>query len=112
MEFYAAAKGTIKPSDMALFWNIVRIVEHLPDIVFDPKERDWGLCKNQVTCHLVCRALAAHFPAEYVDGYFTRGYQHSWLLPNSRSSIIDVYPVAGASPFIVSVPRPSPWTKF
>ena len=112
MEFYAAAKGNIKPADMTLFGNVARIVEHLPDIVFDPKEREWELCKNQVTCHLICRALAAYFPAECVDGYFTKGYQHSWLVPHSRSSIIDVYPVAGASPFIVSMDWRSPWKKF
>lgn len=111
MEFYAASKGNISPADMELFYRIQVILIEMPDIVFDPTERDWDHCKNQISCHLICRALAQHFDAEVGDGFFVRGYQHSWLIPASKSSIIDVYPVAGASSFIVANDPASPWTK-
>lgn len=111
MQFYAASKGNINPTDIELFGKIQVILVELPDIVFDPSERHWDECRNQISCHLICKALARHFKAAVGDGYFVRGYQHSWLLPASGSSIIDVYPVAGASPFIVANDPASPWHK-
>lgn len=110
MQFYAASKGNIHPADMELFGKIQVILIEMPDIVFDPNERHWDNCRNQISCHLICKALARHFEATVGDGFFVRGYQHSWLLPTSGSSIIDVYPVAGAAPFIVANDSASPWS--
>ncbi len=111
MEFYAASKGYIKSADMETFAKIQSVLGAMPDLIFDPEERKWDSCKNQVTCHLICRALAKHFKASVCDGYFTHGYQHSWLIAESGSSIIDAYPVAGAASFIVTRDSASPWVK-
>lgn len=111
MQFYAASEGNIHPADMELFGKIEVILTEMPDMVFDPNERHWDHCRNQISCHLICKALARHVEATVGDGYFIRSYQHSWLLPASGSSIIDVYPVAGASPFIVANDPASPWPK-
>jgi len=55
-----------------------------------------------LTCHSVCRALAERFPVEYVDGRFGEMHDHSWLTEASAPGVImDMYPVAGASSFIV-----------
>lgn len=112
MEFYAASKGNIKPADMEMFGKIQVVLDVMPNMVFDPKERGWDVCKNQVSCHLICRALSKYFDATVKDGYFFKGYQHSWLIPKSGSSIIDAYPVAGAAPFIVARDPASPWVRF
>ena len=111
MKFYAASTGNIQSADMEMFAKIQSVLGAMPDMVFDPKERGWDACTNQVSCHLVCRALAKHFDASVHDGYFVTGYQHSWLVPESGSSIIDAYPVAGAVPFIVSRDLASPWGR-
>ncbi len=110
MQFYAVAEGHINLVDIEIFDKISKVLRYLPDLIFDPKEQDWGLCKNQVTCHLICRALARHFEVSVHDGYFTPGCQHSWLTTKG-GSIIDVYPIAGAVPFIVASNGFSPWTR-
>ena len=112
MEFYVASRGGIDPADIEMFERIALVVRELPDVIFDPRERGWDGCKNQFSCHLICRALAAHFDVSVRDGYFLKGYEHSWLVPTSGSgSIIDAYPVAGAVPFIVSTQGFSPWPE-
>ncbi len=109
MEFYASAAKIIPPADMEMFRQILLVVESLPNIIFDPKDSRFDGCVNQVNCHVLCRALAYHFNVEVCDGYFTIGYQHTWLASKSGASIIDVYPVAGAAPFIVAADKISPW---
>jgi hypothetical protein len=111
MEFYAPSKGKILPVDMETFTRVVAVIREMPNIVFDSNEHGWGACKNQVSCHLICHALAAYFEVSVYDGYFATSHQHSWLIPLSRSSIIDVYPIAGAVPFIVAADRASPWVR-
>ena len=111
MEFYAVYQGILLAEEMLMFEQISKVLRHLPDLIFDPKDRDWEDCKNQISCHLICRALAKHFDLICCDGYFTPGYQHSWLKTRSESCIIDAYPVAGGSPFIVAAKWPSPWGK-
>lgn len=111
MQFYAVCKEVITSADLETFTHIAAILRELPDLVFDPDERHWGECKNQVSCHLLCRAFADHFAVTVRDGYFMRSYRHSWLVPAGRSSIIDAYPVGGASPFIVATDRWSPWAQ-
>lgn len=111
MEFYAACCGDICQEDMRMFAKISDVIRHLPDIVFDPTDRDWRNCKNQISCHLICRALARHFDVSVHDGYFTPGYQHSWLETKDGKCIIDAYPVAGVTPFMVLASWPSPWIK-
>lgn len=110
MDFYAVASGGIPAADLALFERISAVVHALPNLTFDPADRRIGACKNQLCCHLICRALASEFPVAVHDGYFTRGYQHSWLVPRGSQSIIDAYPIAGAAPFIVSGEYCSPWS--
>lgn len=111
MEFYAASKDKINPIDMEMFGKIQAVLNAMPDIVFEAEDRGWRACKNQVSCHLICRALVKYFEATVCDGYFVQGYQHSWLVPKSGSSIIDAYPVAGAVPFIVAKDLASPWVR-
>ncbi|MEK7116718.1 MAG: hypothetical protein AAB837_00960 [Patescibacteria group bacterium] len=111
MQFYAAYQGNISPEDMQMFAEISEILRCLPDLTFDLDDPEWRNCKNQISCHLISRALARHFDVSVCDGYFTPGCQHSWLKTKGGSSIIDAYPVAGAAPFIVSAKWPSPWAK-
>lgn len=111
MEFYVASKGYIPGTDLEIFGKIRSVLDTLPDILFDPAEQGWGACKNQFTCHLICRALTQYFRVAVHDGYFLHSYQHSWLVPYSNSSIIDAYPVAGAVPFIVANDPAAPWSR-
>ena len=62
MQSYATLKGYIPDYHMATFKAMSQVIEVLPNMVFDPEERGWGKCKNQITCHMLCRGLAAHFP--------------------------------------------------
>jgi hypothetical protein len=109
MDFYPFAMGYIPTADMDTFRLIRTVLERMPNIVFGESGPGLKGCKNQASCHLVCRALAHNFNVTAHDGYFASGYQHSWLRTPSGMSIIDAYPVAGAVPFIVSADRYSPW---
>jgi hypothetical protein len=111
VEYYTVSRGFIAPADLEVFNQIAEVLRKMPDLMFDPQETGWDSCKNQFTCHLVCRALANCFDVSVCDGYFTRGYQHSWLTTKSGLSIIDAYPVAGGIPFIVAANFPSPWSR-
>jgi hypothetical protein len=111
MDFYAAQESIINPADLETFSKVKAILAALPNLVFDPNERDWDSFKNQISCHLICRALAKHVGGSVYDGYFVTSYQHSWLVPVGGTSIIDAYPVAGAAPFIVANDRASPWSR-
>lgn len=109
MDYYAASVGSIAPNDMRIFLQIQAVLTAMPNISFGLKGPEWLGCNNQLSCHLICRALAKFFEVSFHNGYFTKGCQHSWLIPSSGSSIIDAYPFAGASPFIVARNWPSPW---
>jgi hypothetical protein len=95
----------ILPEDYDLFLTMRQIFEALPDLSGEPV----------VSCHMVTRAFAAHFPVEVVDGHFGRGSHHSWLvLRDLRPDglvIVDIYPVAGASPFLVYAYWITSWAK-
>lgn len=109
MEFYAAAEGNVPSGDIEMFNRMVQVIKQMPDLIFDPTQRSWSKSKNQITCHLLCRALAAHYDVTVHDGHFYNHFQHSWLVPKSGACIIDVYPVAGVVPFIVAADPRSPW---
>ncbi|MEY4744457.1 MAG: hypothetical protein RL272_402 [Candidatus Parcubacteria bacterium] len=97
----------IPPDDLALFRNIRRVVRRLPDV-------DLGIDgqgrRVPVSCHMLCRALAAHFPVPCRDGYFGEGAAtHSWLATGA-GSIIDPYPWAMVGgPVMVYALGMSPW---
>lgn len=113
MEFYAVATGKISEQDFEMFSQISAVMKEMPNLEFNPAERErYDGCENQMSCHLICRALAEHFEVSVRDGYFFAvGYEHSWLVTKSGLSIIDAYPVAGAMPFIVAARFPSPWNR-
>jgi hypothetical protein len=111
MRFYAEERGLIPEEDLEMFGRILRLIQELPDIVFDPSAPEFEGCGNQLSCHLLCRALVDHFEVTAHDGYFLAGYHHSWLLTRDGQSLIDVYPVAGVMPFIVHAMWPSPWLR-
>ncbi|NNM83737.1 hypothetical protein HKL94_00750 [Candidatus Parcubacteria bacterium] len=101
----------IPSDDMEMFRRIAKVVQEIPDKLFDPENKHVN-CINHYSCHLICRGVEAHFKGVRTeDGYFHRHHQHSWLVSKSGRSIIDVYPVAGATPFIVSTERASPWSE-
>lgn len=116
MDFYAAQKGYISKKDLETFNKILEVIRRLPNFTFHipaPKERHMPI-DNEVSCHLLCRALAPWVELKVHDGYFGGHYQHSWLTTKEGTSLIDAYPVAGGSPFIVAInesPWPSPWPK-
>lgn len=69
---------------------------------------------HELTCHDVCRILAATgVKAHVVDGYFRPGFLHSWLVTPS-GAIIDPYPpFIGSGPLLIQTrERPdalNPW---
>jgi len=84
------ARRFVSDEEFELFLKIRELVTKLPDL-------DLGLDhsghKIDLSCHMLVRAVATIFSLEFVVGYFTVGYQHSWVLtPNGN--VIDVYPVA------------------
>ena len=111
MQFYAAYQDNICTEDIRIFAMISKVVRRLPDLVFDSNDQEWKGYANQVSCHLICRALARYFDVSVHDGYFTPGYQHSWLKTKNGTCVIDVYPVAGVNSFAVTANWPSPWAK-
>lgn len=74
-------------------WHYVReLISRVPD------EIDLGSKPNGdkviISCHMLCHALHVIVPTLRVeDGYYCKGYEHSWLL-TSRGNIIDAYPIA------------------
>ena len=66
----------------------------------------------EISCHNLCRALAKIHGLEVVDGYFTRGFCHSWLM-TAYGSIIDPYPpLLIEGPIMIpkrELPHPTPW---
>lgn len=83
--------------------NAQQFVSQLPDRCVSMSE--WS-------CHALVRAFflvptALRWVVQ--DGHFGRyGTEHSWLWYQDQDLIMDVYPVAGCTPFIVEA-RFSPW---
>jgi hypothetical protein len=74
------------------FKEMRTFVENLPTI------------KGEVlTCHAMCEALIHIYPDfVHVEGTFGGFYEHSWIAFNQNQNIVlDMYPVAGACPFII-----------
>lgn len=97
--------GLVSPEEVSLLEEIRRLVDALPDI----KLSDGGE-ENPVSCHLLARAIAPHFPVTVKDGSFgSGGWAHSWFTTH-QGNIIDVYPWAQVGgPTLLSMARPSPW---
>lgn len=92
MRTFAVRNGHIGRDKLALFERMRADMDRMPDL--DPDDR--------VSCHAVCRALATRHPeARCVDGHFmATGHEHSWL-DIGGGVIADMYPIAGAVPFLV-----------
>jgi hypothetical protein len=105
MQPFALQAGDIQTADYEMFVTMRRIFEALPDLGNEPV----------VSCHMVTRAFARHFPVTVVDGHFGRGCHHSWLVLRDRTPdglvIADLYPVAGASPILLFAHWITPWSK-
>ncbi len=84
------ARQFVSNEEFELFIKIKELVAKLPDVNLglDRFEHEIDL-----SCHMLARVVAEIFSLEFVDGYFTIGFQHSWVLTPKRQ-IIDVYPVA------------------
>src|ERR1035437_2343419 len=85
------ARQFVSNEELELFLKIRELVTKLPDL-------DLGLddFRNEIdlSCHMLARAVADIFSLKFVDGYFTIGFQHSWVLTPKEGHVIDVYPVA------------------
>ncbi len=108
MKPHVLETGDITPEQYALFLQMRDVFERLPDFEFG----------KPVSCHMICRAFAENFPVECVDGHFGRGCDHSWLVLGRKNReehgedtrvIADMYPVAGAAPFLVYTFFLVPW---
>lgn len=100
MRLYAARKGHLPASTMAVFEAIASDIDRLPELEFS----------TRANCHAMAHAFArVRNDVTVVDGHFQRRNTfHSWL--TIGSAIIDVHPVGGGSPFIVdSEGMLNPW---
>ncbi len=97
----------VSKDDFALFRRIRRAVRRMPD---PDLGRDECGRPVAVSCHMVCRALAAHLPVSCRDGYFGEGSAtHSWLRTDA-GLIVDPYPWAMVGgPVMVYAEGLSPW---
>ena len=99
--------GSITSTEVELFRKMRGAVERMPDVA-------WG--GVLLSCHHVCHALATVFEEVMaVDGIFGKSMEHGWLvLRETRRDgpvIADMYPIAGASPFLVHAYWVTPWAK-
>lgn len=95
------------PADVLdLFRRIRRTVRRLPDVDLGRDGRGEPVL---LSCHMLCRALAAHFPVTCRDGCFGAGNAtHSWLQATDEL-IVDPYPWATVGgPLLVYVGGMSP----
>lgn len=91
---YAIAVGDIKPRHIALLEQVKSVVESLAD----------GL-----TCHEVCAEVVWQLSGlVWMEGKFA-GFDHSWLEVSNERVIIDAYPWASHTPFLVVNQTGSPW---
>ena len=79
----------IPEEEVTLFLKIKAAGEQLEDL-------DLGIDDDQepipVSCHMIARAVAELFPVMLKDGFYLKGYQHSWIVTVS-GHLIDVYPI-------------------
>jgi hypothetical protein len=84
------ARQFVSDKEFELFLKIKELVTKLPDLNLGPDHFGHEI---ELSCHMLARAVADIFSLEFMDGYFTIGYKHSWVL-TPKGQIIDVYPVA------------------
>lgn len=79
----------IPKEDMDLFLRIRKAVEAMtnPDLGCDENGDEIPL-----SCHMLARAVAKLFSVKLWDGFYIKGYQHSWL-ETEYGHLIDVYPI-------------------
>jgi hypothetical protein len=84
--------GDIQQEILDQFKDMRDFVENLPDIEGEV-----------LSCHAVCEALSQIYPDfSRVEGTCGGLYIHSWMISKKyKTVILDMYPVAGACPFIV-----------
>ena len=65
----------------------------------------------QISCHHVAHVVEAILPnLRCVDGFFAKGYEHSWLATRDPDYIIDPYPIGALpAPMLLCMTRFSPW---
>jgi hypothetical protein len=98
---YAISSGYIPQPLLDIFHIMRTAFEKLPDFE-----------DEVITCHALCTAFAKRYDLTCVDGYFGTGNEHSWLIKEEHPKvIIDMYPIGGASPFIVYKHWILPWDK-
>lgn len=98
---YVVSSGYIPQSLMDMFITMRNAFEALPDFEGEI-----------ITCHALCTAFAKRYDLTCIDGYFEKGNQHSWIIdPEYPKVIFDMYPVGGASSFIVYMHWLLPWDK-
>lgn len=100
---FALRRGNIPAAKRRLFERLRADFEAMPDL--DPADL--------VSCHAVCRALERRHPGtRCVDGFFHAvGQDHSWL-DLGDGIVADMYPVAGAAPFMVDASHwMVPWNQ-
>jgi len=75
----------------------------MPDIDLDGK---------LLSCHMMARATASHFPVRFTTGYFKGpGWAHSWCV-TKENNIIDPYPWASlGGPLFIVTKDLSPWRQ-
>lgn len=99
---YAVKTGDISFGDLSTLSHIQSEIQRLPDAA--------GL-----SCHDVCAHLARTIPGlVHRRGWFAAvGVEHSWLVSAENPAVVfDVYPVAGAVPFVVTTAGTlNPWGK-
>lgn len=81
----------ISAQDKKLYGEVCAMFDLIPyDIGLGS---DCGGNRMVPSCHMVARAFANVFPTtRCVDGFFSEGFQHSWLM-TENFALIDVYPV-------------------
>jgi len=88
------------PSEyLELLGRINFAVSRLPDLDLGQDRRGKPIV---LSCHMLTRAIGKIFGLTVVDGYFNRGFSHSWLLTKDQCWLFDVYPVGIiGGPFLV-----------
>lgn len=79
----------VPEEEILLFETISSVVKNMKDVDLGLDEQGNAIL---LSCHILARAISAVFGLECVDGYFSVGYQHSWL-KTKTGHVIDVYPV-------------------
>lgn len=95
--------GDIPQELLDLFKAMRKFIEELPDFEGEV-----------LTCHALCAALAQLHPSlRPVDGSFGGMFEHSWLIDDRYpKALMDMYPVAGAVPYIISTSHSFlPWAR-